>query len=152
MPPGPEARRDRWSAAGLAALAAAYLAASLRYPLDTLAAPGPGILPLATGVALLVLAGWLAIVPARGPDRAAQVRPPGRRAPLLMIGLLGLYAAGLGVLGFLASSFALVLLAARLMGAPGWWRPAVLALGVTIVTYALFVIWLGVPLPAGRLG
>jgi hypothetical protein len=151
MSPGAGARRDRWSAAGLAVLAAAYLVANLRYSLDALAAPGPGVFPLAAGVALLVLAGWQAVVPARGPDRAAEVasRP---RNPLLMIGLLGLYAASLGVLGFLPSSFVLVLLAARLMGAPGWMRPAMLALGVTIATWLVFVVWLGVPLPAGWLG
>jgi putative tricarboxylic transport membrane protein len=150
MSPGAGARRDRWSAAGLAVLAAAYLVANLRYSLDTLAAPGPGVFPLAAGVALLVLAGWQVVVPARGPDRAAEVasRP---RNPLLMIGLLGLYAASLGVLGFLPSSFVLVLLAARLMGAPGWMRPAMLALGVTIATWLVFVVWLGVPLPAGWL-
>jgi putative tricarboxylic transport membrane protein len=151
MSPGAGARRDRWSAAGLAVLAAAYLVANLRYSLDTLAAPGPGVFPLAAGVALLVLAGWQVIVPARGPDRAAEVasRP---RNPLLMTGLLGLYAASLGVLVFLPSSFVLVLLAARLMGAPGWMRPAMLALGVTIATWLVFVVWLGVPLPAGWLG
>jgi putative tricarboxylic transport membrane protein len=151
MSPGAGARRDRWSAAGLAVLAAAYLVANLRYSLDTLAAPGPGVFPLAAGVALLVLAGWQVVVPARGPDRAAEVasRP---RNPLLMIGLLGLYAASLGVLGFLPSSFVLVLLAARLMGAPGWMRPAMLALGITIATWLVFVVWLGVPLPAGWLG
>jgi putative tricarboxylic transport membrane protein len=150
MSPGAGARRDRWSAAGLAVLAAAYLVANLRYSLDTLAAPGPGVFPLAAGVALLVLAGWQVVVPARGPDRAAEVasRP---RNPLLMTGLLGLYAASLGVLGFLPSSFVLVLLAARLMGAPGWMRPAMLALGITIATWLVFVVWLGVPLPAGWL-
>jgi hypothetical protein len=151
MSPGAGARRDRWSAAGLAVLAAAYLAANLRYSLDTLAAPGPGVFPLAAGVALLVLAGWQAVVPARGPDRAAEVASR-RQNPLLMIGLLGLYAASLGVLGFLSSSFVLVLLAARLMGAPGWMRPAMLALGVTIATWLVFIVWLGVPLPAGWLG
>lgn len=151
MSPGAGARRDRWSAAGLAVLAAAYLATNLRYSLDTLAAPGPGVFPLAAGVALLVLAGWQAVVPARGPDRAAEATSR-RQNPLLMIGLLGLYAASLGVLGFLPSSFVLVLLAARLMGAPGWMRPAMLALGVTIATWLVFVVWLGVPLPAGWLG
>jgi hypothetical protein len=31
-------------------------------------------------------------------------------------------------------------------------RPAMLALGVTIATWLVFVVWLGVPLPAGWLG
>jgi putative tricarboxylic transport membrane protein len=152
MSPGPGARRDRWSAAGLAVIAAAYLAVNLRYSLDTLAAPGPGVFPLAAGVALLGLAGGLAIFPARDPDRELKVSGSRRRTPLLMIGLLALYVGALGVLGFLASSFVLVLLTARLMGATGWRRPAVLALGVTVASYVVFVIWLGVPLPAGWFG
>jgi hypothetical protein len=151
MPAGPEARRDRWSAAGLAALAVAYLAVNRQYPLDTLAAPGSGVFPLAAGVALLVLAGWQAIAPARGQARGAKGPWRRRRAPLLMAGLLVLYAAGLNVLGFLVASFALVLLAARLMGAPDWRRPALLALGVIIATSLVFVAWLGIPLPAGLL-
>jgi hypothetical protein len=132
-------------------MAAVYLAVNLRYPLDTLAAPGPGVFPLAAGVALLVLAAGQILVPARGPDRA-ELAGSRRRSLLLMIGLLGLYAAVLGTLGFLASSFALVLVASRLMGAPGWVRPAALAFGVTVAAWLVFVMWLGVPLPAGSLG
>jgi hypothetical protein len=152
MLPGPGARRDRWCAASLAVIAAAYLVVNLRYPLDTLAAPGPGVFPLAAGVTLLLLAGAQILVSARGPDRDAEVAGSRWRPPLLMVGLLALYAAALGPLGFLASSFVLVLLAARFMGAPGWLRPAVLALGITIGAWVVFVKWLGVPLPAGLLG
>jgi len=56
--PRPAARRDHWSALGLAVLALGYLLAGRRYPLDTLATPGPGIFPLAAGLALLALAVW----------------------------------------------------------------------------------------------
>jgi len=51
--------RDRWSAAGLALLAITYLVVGRRYPLDTLATPGPGVIPLVAGVALLAAAIWL---------------------------------------------------------------------------------------------
>jgi hypothetical protein len=135
------------SAAGLAGLAAAYLAAGSRYPLDTWATPGPGVFPLAAGIAMLILAGGQALFSARGPARAAEPAPRRAGKPPLMIGLLGLYVASLSVLGFLAASFGLVILAARLMGAPGWMRPGLLALGVTIAAWVVFVIWLGVPLP-----
>src|SRR5262245_37806704 len=151
MSPGLGARRDRWCAAGLAVIAAAYLVVNLRYPLDTLATPGPGVFPLATGVALLLLAGAQILVSPRGSDRD-EIAGSRWRPPLLMIGLLALYAVALYPLGFLASSFVLVLLAARFMGAPGWLRPAVLALGITIGAWVVFVKWLGVPLPAGLLG
>ena len=147
--------RDRWSAAGLALLAVGYLLAARRYPLDTLATPGPGIVPLGSGLALLALALWLFVVAgavrsarAAGglPEmRAAPVRPIAR-APLVLCAALVLYAALLPRLGFAATSFALVALAARLMGA-GWWPPLALAFGVTAASYLLFARWLGVPLP-----
>jgi putative tricarboxylic transport membrane protein len=174
MAPGHEARRDRWSAAGLAVLALAYLGANREYALDTLATPGPGLFPLVTGLALLLAAAWLFAAAGRGAPRADEDTPgaraavaPGpepssprpasapaasrRRAALAMAAAVVLYAAVLPVAGFLASSFALVVVAARLMGAPGWWRPIALAAGVCAASHVLFVVWLGVPLPAGWL-
>jgi len=161
--------RDRWSAVGLAVLAIAYLLAGRRYPLDTLATPGPGVVPLTAGVALLATAVWLFIVagfvgagsarPARDAgglfeERVAPTRPteslmqrPMRWTARALCVALILYTVLLPWLGFAASSFALVVIAARLMGAPGWWRPIVLALGVAGVAHLLFARWLGVALP-----
>jgi hypothetical protein len=168
--------RDRWSAAALALLALAYLLAARRYPLDTLATPGPGIVPLVAGVALLGVAISLFVKTGRvgapavsfGPPTSragladpatthetgvAPIRPTDptpqrvRRSPIVLAVALVLYAALLPRLGFIASSFALVVIASRLMGASGWWRPAALAAGVAAIGYLLFARWLGVPLP-----
>ena len=143
-------RRDQWSAAGLAVLALGYLLAGRQYPLDTLATPGPGIFPLAVGLALLALAIWQLLAGGRRPALAA-VREADEvgisRAPLIMIAVLVLYAVSLPRLGFTLTSFVLVLVASWLMGLRGWWRPVVLALGVTVVSRLLFGFWLGVPLP-----
>jgi putative tricarboxylic transport membrane protein len=143
------AHRDRWSAAGLGLLAAGYLLAARDYPLDTLAAPGPGVFPVAAGILLAGLAFWQFVVagrhaPATPPPAAVGAR---RSAALALAALLVAYAAALPRLGFGITSFALVVAAARLMGLPGWWRPGLLALGVTAVSRLLFVHWLGVPLP-----
>ena len=146
MSPRSAARREQWSALGLAVLALGYLLAGRAYPLDTLATPGPGIVPLAAGVALLALAIWqLLAVPRSAPDPGHRGAVP--RAPLIMSAVLALYASTLPVLGFMLTSFALVFVAARLMGLDGWWRPAALALGVTVASRLLFGTWLGVPLP-----
>jgi len=163
MRPSLPAGRDVWSAAGLAALAVAYLVAARRYSLDTLATPGPGAFPLLLGVLLLLLAVCQIVVLAlaRVVDGAAldaevggsaEVAEPAPRhgAPLLMMGALGVYAASVTWVGFLTASGLLVLVAARLMGAREWWRAVVLALAVVAGTYLLFALWLGVPLPAGR--
>jgi hypothetical protein len=66
---------------------------------------------------------------------------------LIMAAVLVLYAASLPRLGFTLTSFVLVLAASWLMGVRGWWRPVVLALGVTVVSRLIFGVWLGVPLP-----
>jgi hypothetical protein len=142
------ARRDRWSAAGLGLLAVAYLLVGREYPLDTLAAPGPGVFPLAAAIALAVLAAWQLVAAGRHPSApAAAAAASAQRAPLVMAVALVAYAAALPRLGFLPTSFALVVVAARLMGLPGWWRPGALALGVTAGSRLIFVHWLGVPLP-----
>ena len=143
-------RRDQWSAAGLAVLALGYLLAGRQYPLDTLATPGPGIFPLAVGLALLALAVWQLLAGGRRPAPAAASEADDvgiTRAPLIMIAVLVLYAVSLPRLGFTLTSFVLVLVASWLMGLRGWWRPVVLALGVTVVSRLIFGFWLGVPLP-----
>ncbi|HEY5725094.1 MAG TPA: tripartite tricarboxylate transporter TctB family protein [Methylomirabilota bacterium] len=142
------ATRDRWSALGLAVLAVAYLLAGRRYPLDTLATPGPGIFPLAAGVGLLILAVCLFVSAswASAPEAVAEdVTSSG--TPLVMAAVLVLFAATLPALGFVLASFALVVVAARLMGLQGWWRPLALGAGLALATRLVFVTWLGVPLP-----
>jgi hypothetical protein len=156
MGPGRPARRERGCAAGVGILALGYLLAGRQYPLDTLAAPGPGVFPLAAGLALLALAGWLFAAAGRGiagDDRTGpEARDPDRhgRAPVIVVGALAAYAAALPIAGFMAASFALVAAAARLMGAR-WWPASVLGAAVAVAAHALFAVWLGVPLPAGRL-
>jgi hypothetical protein len=142
------ATRDRWSALGLAVLAVAYLLAGRRYPLDTLATPGPGIFPLAAGVALLILAACLFVSASRAsaPEAVAE-DAPSSGTPLVMAAVLVLFAATLPALGFVLASFALVVVAARLMGLQGWWRPLALGAGLALATRLVFVTWLGVPLP-----
>jgi hypothetical protein len=143
--------RDLVGAGALAGLAVAYLVANRAYPLDTLATPGPGVFPLAAGLLLLGLAAGQAVAA----GRASHADPSAgggaiSRVVGLMAALVG-YALAAGTLGFLTASFALVLAVSRLLGAPGWLRPTTLALGVTLGAYLIFVAWLGVPLPRGRL-
>ncbi len=139
------ATRDRWSALGLAVLALGYLAAGRRYSIDTLATPGPGVFPLAVGLALLAAAMWVLAAAGRGAPQARGADAPA--PPLAACAALVGYSALVPVAGFLPASFALVVVVARLMGLHGWWRPLALAAGVVAVARVAFVGWLGVPLP-----
>ena len=144
------ASRDRRLALGLAALALLYLVAARRYPLDTLAAPGPGAFPLFAGAALLLVAAWLFAASSRADALDSRGRADeGRwsRAALFIAGALVGYAALWTLAGFLAPTFALVVITARSLGLPGWWRPVALGAGTVVAVRLLFVSWLGVPLP-----
>ncbi len=159
-------RKDLLSAAVLLLLAGAYLGYNVRHPLDTLANPGPGIFPLAVGLLLLILA-TLQLVRAGGSllekSRAtesnsppatpveASPHPPADPAPLLMMGFLVVYLMTVSWIGFLTSTFFLVIACGKLMGSQGWGRPMALAAGIVLCCYLLFIVWLKVPLPAGRL-
>lgn len=148
------ARRDALSAAGLAVLAVVYLVTNRRYALDTLATPGPGVFPLAVGLLTLGLAVCQAVAALRASPGAVasdgEDQPAGRRV-LALAAVLVAFAVAIGLVGFLTASFALVVVSSRLLGARDWARPALLAVSVTAAAYALFVLWLGVPLPRGLL-
>jgi putative tricarboxylic transport membrane protein len=108
--------------------------------------PGPGLLPLALGVMIVVLA---AINIAR--PEVERIALPNIRRILLILAALVLYALLLEVVGYVVTTalllgFLLVTLADR----PKWWQPVV-AIGVSLGTYYVFRIVLGLPLPPGLL-
>jgi hypothetical protein len=159
-------RNDLWSGGVLLLLGGAYLAIDLRYPLDSLANPGPGLFPLAAGMLLVTLA-LLQLAQAGGTllslGRAVASRPstddPGGtaedsqagRRPVLMLAILVVYLLVVSWIGFLTSTFLLVVICSKLMGSRGWSGPVALAAGLALACYLLFSVWLRVPLPAGRL-
>ncbi len=159
-------RKDLVSSAVLLLLGGGYLGYNLRHPLDTLATPGPGIFPLAVGLLLVILSAVQlvraggALVLARhsaepGPPALARAEASqhvsSNRAPLFMTGFLVVYLMTVSWIGFLASTFVLVITCSKLMGSQGWARPMALAVGIVLFCYFLFIVWLKVPLPTGRL-
>jgi len=149
----------------LAMVGVAYLAYAARYPLDTLANPGPGLFPLAVGVLVVALAAWQVFRATRalhlarlewsggGAEPAAGLPSDAANAwkPSVMVAILVVYLVGIRWMGFFVSTGAIVLACGKLMGAPGWARPILLALGVLLGCYLLFEVWLQVPLPRGSL-
>jgi hypothetical protein len=158
-------RKDLRGGLALVALGVAYLAYGARYPMDTLATPGPGIFPRAAGALVLALAAWQVLratlglkAPhpgeARPPEPAAADDPPpdvDEWKPILMVAILVVYLLVVSGLGFLVSTGIVVVACSKLMATPGWRTPVLLALGAALSCYLLFEVWLKVPLPRGLL-
>jgi hypothetical protein len=156
-------KRECASSAVLLGIAAAYVAYGVRYPLDTLANPGPGVFPLAVGVFLVGLMAFqllqsgarLLCVRARAHPAAEPGPPPAaprERRPWVMIAVLAAYLLVVTPVGFYVSTLALAAACSKLMGTRGWLRPLALSAGLLLACYVLFSVWLKVPLPRGYLG
>jgi putative tricarboxylic transport membrane protein len=129
---------------------------SIRLPLGSFRDPGPGFLPLLVGIILGILS-LICFGQARvgkSSEIAASWYPQERWKNLIgvLIALL-LYAVVLDVLGFLISTFLLLILLFRFSSEP---RPWVWAIGGSAIAsascYAVFELWLRTQLPKGLLG
>ena len=116
------------------------------YQVGSLTAMGPGFMPVALGVCLVLLgialfAGELRIAP------KTELGFPLR--PVLWVGggILA-WAMLIDVLGFFPASIVQLLFSSFALPQEGWRSVLILALGMTLAAYILFVTLLGVPVPA----
>jgi putative tricarboxylic transport membrane protein len=140
----------RISALILLVFAAGFLWEASRYPFGTLGAPGPGFLPVTLGSAFAVLSLALLIRPGRLPE---QVLPPDRAATVriaVSVVAIALAIALLDELGFLVTG-TLLMLALLLFLDRRPVRAVLLAPLSVAFVYAVFKVWLRVPLPSGLL-
>jgi putative tricarboxylic transport membrane protein len=118
---------------------------------------GPGAVPIAVGIALIVLSVLFILRTTVLPDvdlfehvRAAEAATHWPTA-LLVIGLLIAYALALGPLGYIPATAAFLPVGAWLMGSRRTLRDAVIGICLAIVVYVAFTYLLGLRLPAGLL-
>jgi putative tricarboxylic transport membrane protein len=144
------ARADAVAAGGVLLLAAVAIREAGKLPLGTVGNPGPGFLPWWVSVALGLLALlWLAQVWMARP--APEAGGSGGRILAVwgLVAALSAYVALVDPLGYPVATFLLVLFVLRLVEPRRW----AVALGVAAVaalgSFAVFAIWLGVPLPPG---
>jgi putative tricarboxylic transport membrane protein len=140
----------RIAALVLLVFAAGFLWEASRYPFGSLGTPGPGFLPVTLGTAFAVLSLVLLIRPGLPPE---DVLPPDRAAALrigITIVAITLSILLLDRLGFLVTG-TLLMLAMLLFLDRRPIRAVLLAPVSTFLVYAVFKVWLRVPLPAGLL-
>ncbi|MCB1388110.1 MAG: tripartite tricarboxylate transporter TctB family protein [Rhodobacteraceae bacterium] len=148
MPDVTSDRRDMLAGALLVVLGLASGGYALaHYRVGSAASMGPGFFPVVLGGALALLgvavgiAGWL-----RGRPGAPVVLKP--RALLAVVAGVLAFAVAIRPLGFVPASFLLVVLSALADPAS---RPAtigLLAAGLTLLSWLIFVVGLGMPLAA----
>lgn len=114
------------------------------YEVGTLTTMGPGFLPLVLGLCLALLAAillWL--------EKPAELVVPLSLRPLLCVGAGVLTWILLAErLGFVPAGLAQIALSSLAMPRQNWLVVVALAAGLTGAAYALFVLVLGLPLPA----
>jgi putative tricarboxylic transport membrane protein len=90
------------------------------------------------------------------PDAAARATEPldpgGARRAIWTLGAVLGYVVAFGRLGFVLATVPFLAVLLLAYGERRWPVVLAVALGATGVTYTLFAVWLGVPLPPGPLG
>jgi len=140
-------------------VAIGYEAMAMWMPQGSLKFPGPGYYPKLVGVFLIATALGCLIQAMVARRSVRPVEPLGDVAPRPMVGktiaLFGLllgYGFLLTPLGFPVAICLFLLAAIRVFGYRRWTVIILLALGLTVVSYVMFITWLKVPLPLGVVG
>lgn len=143
-----------------AAVGGAFSVGALKYRLFKGAVPGAGFLPFLAGVILvaLALALFISAVRSRG-NKAGMAsnerffaHPESWKKVLLALTALLAYWVVLEHLGFLITTYLLLLFLLRVIEPQKWLVAVATALVATTFSYALFNLWLKVQLPKGILG
>ena len=134
-------------------------ALSLQLPLGALRTPGTGFFPLALGLALMALAAGHGVQLYRARPKAAVPETPAvpavpegdgatRRVALFVAGMIAAVAL-LQPLGYVLSSFLLMLVLLQILGIRRWYTSAAISLISAAACYVVFVRGLKIPLPSG---
>jgi putative tricarboxylic transport membrane protein len=125
---------------------------SMQLPFGRISAPAAGFFPAVLAV-LLALTSLLAFLQAlRGSnDGAAQSEPLKWKKILLTLGLLLVFGLVFERLGYLLSTFLFIIFLLRAVERQSWRLALSVALSASVVSYIIFGLLLGTPLPAGFL-
>jgi len=132
----------------------AFVAGGVRMGLGPLDAPGSGFFPTMIGGILSALSLALLAATALGKMQAMEPRPFWKepnswvKVSLVVLSLI-FYMAALEYLGYIATTIVFILFLLRFVGKKSWGISLAMALLVSLGSYALFKMALGVYLPRG---
>ena len=129
---------------------------SLKMPIGTFRVAGTGMFPLILGILLMFLSCILLLkllyqhkTTAKG-DSVAERGSPVQL--ILFFGTMVLATAFFNQLGYLLTSFLLLVVLLRTLGMKKWFFNILLSLTMAVASHFLFVQWLKIPLPKGWIG
>lgn len=131
---------------------ATVVAASSRLDFGSPQDPGAGFLPMLTGVAILLLGGGVAVQEwrrRRPPAREGAPEPIRWRQVAMAVGALLAYWVLLERLGYLLTTLLVTGFLFRYVGRLRWVMAVSGTVAATALSYALFAVWLRIPLPRG---
>jgi putative tricarboxylic transport membrane protein len=123
---------------------------SLRLSLDDIHNPGPGFMPFALGISLLLLSLLVFLVPGEKPKEAGWNRDALKRNLLILAGLL-IYMLLFKPLGFYLTTFFLLVYLMKLSGEKGLKRSVAISFVTVALIYIVFYRLLVIPFPQGIL-
>lgn len=153
-------RADIAVAGALLVLGVLYGFQALQEGLGTTGDTGAGFFPLIVAI-VLVAASATVVAQERSAPSASAAEPEAetdqpREIAWLRIGAVLIASLAVPIvgseIGFVVTLSAAVVAISKIMGLPGWRKPILLGVGFGAATWLIFIYWLFVPLPAGRLG
>jgi hypothetical protein len=145
---------DRVTAALLLAFSVAFAAGALKqYQWWGPGGPGPAFMPFWLGLVMACLAVGLLIRSMRQTDPGATWFPRGEglRDMLVVLGVTVLFVALLNVLGMVIGTALYLAVLIWYLGKHRWWVIVAVALAAAFFNWLVFVHWLRVPFPEGKL-
>ncbi len=123
---------------------------SMGLDMERAGAPGPGFVPMASALAMALMGAGLVVSNLRGsgPKVAWADRDGLGRVLTISAAFIG-YIFASGVIGFFASTTLFMLCAIRYWGGYRWRTTVTLAVVLSTAGWAVFQLWLGLPLPYG---
>jgi len=131
---------------------------SLKMPIGTFRAAGPGLFPLCLGLLLVVLSAafTLAVVlRLRRAERREGEASGGSGSAKPVLGFMAAIAFAAGLLehiGYAPTAFIVVMALLQILGGRYWRRNLFISIAASAISHFLFVKWLQIPFPQGVLG
>jgi putative tricarboxylic transport membrane protein len=145
---------DRVTAALLLAFAVAFSAGALKnYQWWGAGGPGPAFMPFWLGLVMALLALMMLIrsLKENDPGQAWLPRGEGLRDMLAVLAVTVAFVALLNVTGMVIGTALYLLVLVRYLGRHRWWVAVSIALAAAGFNWLVFVHWLRVPMPEGKL-